>query len=62
MTTTLHLTAAKEWVAHASDLRRIAVRLTERPTLNAVEQVAALTHLADEIEAEAEDYKQDQGA
>lgn len=51
-----HLTPAEEWLAHAADLRRIARRLTERPTLNAAEQAAALTHLADELHAEAEEH------
>jgi hypothetical protein len=57
MTTTQHLTPPEEWQAHAADLRRIALRLTERPTINAVQQVAALTHVADELEADADEYE-----
>jgi hypothetical protein len=55
-------TPAEQWLSHARDLRRIAVNLTEFPPLNAVEQVAALTHIADELEAEAEDYATEEKA
>lgn len=56
MTTTEHLEAEEEWRAHASELRRVALRLTERPTINACEKIAALTHIADELDAEAEEH------
>jgi hypothetical protein len=43
-----------EWRTDAQTLRQIAVRLTHNSTHDAVAQVAALIHVADALEAEAD--------